>query len=50
MLAYVRRKFACRNAKNLEGLAGAVNILAAMEDRGANMKLVLNYVSQRERV
>ena len=46
MLAYVRLEIACRKVKDVKGSTGVVNNLVAIEDRGVNMKLVLNYVSQ----
>lgn len=47
MLAYVLLEFAGWDAVWFEGLTGVMNIVA-MEDRGVNMKLVLNDVSQSE--
>ena len=48
MLAYVLLEFAGRDAVAFEGLTGLMNIFVAMEDRGVNMKLVLNDVSESE--
>lgn len=44
MLVYVRWKLAC--FKGFKGSKRVVNKVAAIGDRGVNMKLVLNDVSQ----
>lgn len=46
MLAYVRLESACPDVKGFKGWTVVGNNLVAIEERGVNMKLVLNYVSR----
>lgn len=46
MLAYVRLEPSFGDVKGFKGWMAVGNNLVAIEDRGVNMKLVLNYVSR----